>query len=206
MKKLLVFACACLTFTLSVARAANWGFYDSDRSWIGIHFKTNNVVNTNWYSVWDGGAGTFQNANFGIFNTSLGDEIRVVGYDTKTWKSAGGDVTGCEYFYTRYQEGNRGTPSFTSMGGGWMENLGGGNQKWGNANVASANIASGISTLTNRMEIYGRIDGTGDPSGSQYDNNNGASDNYNARFLIIPEGGMIGVLAAGLGWLAWRKR
>ncbi|MCX7003221.1 MAG: hypothetical protein NTV22_08110 [bacterium] len=206
MKKLLVLTMCLAFWGTTVAKAANWGFWDADRSWIGIHTKISNVIVTNWYTLWNAGAGTFVNANLGTFNPSAGDELRIAEYNTKTWKGAGGDVTGCEYLYIYYEDGQRGKPSSTSMGGGWLQDLGDGNQKWGSGNVGSANIAGSISTVTNRLEIYGYISGATDPVDAIFDDNNSAPANYDALFYVVPEGGMVGLLTAGLGCLFWRKR
>jgi len=217
MKHLFAIALCLALLGAAVARAANWGFWDDQRSFVGLEIKTNAVVLTNWYSLWSGAVllnPPFTNKVIGVagplatFNPGAGDSLRILAYDTKTWKTTGGDVSACEYFYARYADGNRGTPTFTSIGGGWLEDLGSGNQKWGNGNVWSANIASGLSTVTNRLEIVGSITGATDPVVKQWDNNGGymTLSGYSAQFLVIPEGGLIGLLTAGLGWLFWRKR
>ncbi len=156
-----------------------WGFWDIDRSW--IWFQENANVNT--YSIWNGAPGTLHNHNFGTF--SYGDVLTINGYDTKTWKNegAGGDVTACEYFYTIYPTGNRPpSPVFISMGGGWIADLGNGDQKWGNWNV-NANILAGLPTGNYTLEIYGKITGKDCSSCApydQYDSNGG--NNYLAYF------------------------
>ncbi|MDN5328261.1 MAG: hypothetical protein PWP35_48 [Bacteroidales bacterium] len=160
--------------------AQQWGFWDNDRSY--IWFQENANVNT--YSIWNGAPGTFHNHNFGTL--SYGDVLTINGYDTKTWKNegAGGDVTGCEYFYTIYPTGNRPpSPVFISMGGGWIENLPNpGDQKWGNHSV-NANILSGLPSGDYTIEIYGKITGKdcgSCPSYDQFDSNGG--NNYLAYF------------------------
>lgn len=204
MKKLFALAVVCALCTAPAL--ADWGFWNFDRSWIGIRIKIGTSDTTNWYTLWNGAAGTFHNANLGTLNPNVGDVLQIIAYDTKTWKSGGSDVQQCQYFYTVYEEGNRpGSPTFTSLGGGWLQDLGGGNQKWGNANCNTTNIAALISTVTNRLEVYGQVYGTL-PTEWKYDNNNNAPANYNARFVVIPEGGMIGLLASAFGLAVLRKR
>jgi len=201
MKKLIV-----LTLILGFANTlfAAWGFHDDFRSYVQFHEKKGATVETNTYSLWNAAAGTFENHDFGIFNPGNGDEFVMLLYDTKTFKNDGSDVNGCEYFYTRYEKGNRpGSVSFTSLGGGWLEDLGSDNQKWGVASM-TVNMLSGLSIITNTLEIYGQVTGT-NPDETQYDNNNSAPANYSSTFLIIPEPTSIFLIFLGLGFLRFRK-
>ncbi|MCX6277932.1 MAG: T9SS type A sorting domain-containing protein [Bacteroidetes bacterium] len=175
MKKQLLFFIMFLT--ASTLFAANWGLYDADRSWITLNVKAVSEP----YTLWNSGTGSFQNHNFGTFTS---DEVfTITAFDVKTWKSSGGNVTGCEYYYIIYQTGARpGSPTFTSLGGDFISDLGSGNQKWGRTGI-SINLLSGLASGGNyTLEIYGRVSGTGDPYGYLYDNNNGNSSNYSATF------------------------
>jgi len=173
MKKLLLFfVVALLSFQVN---AQNWGFWDATRSTV--------TVNGISYSLWNSGAGSFQGANLGTYN--VGSTLPLTAYSVNTWKSYGGDVTGSTYYYLIYATGNRpASPVFTSMGGGWMANIGSnGDQTWG-ASSLSVNILSGLLAGNYTLEIYGQIDGTGTPSGTQYDNNNSNATNYTATFTV----------------------
>jgi len=184
---------------------AAWGFWDATRSYVQFHEKKSGTVQTNTYSLWDSGTGTYNGHDFGIFNIPGGDELVMLLYDTKTWKSDGGNVTGCEYFYTRYTNNLRpASPTFTSLGGGWLQDLGSGNQLWGNHSLTVNILETLNNSKTNVLEIYGQITGT-TPSGTAYDNNNGDSDNYSATFVAMPEPASIILLLFGLGFMAFRK-
>lgn len=195
MKKYLVIA-LCVS---SVTLLADWGFWDATRSYVQFHEKQSGVTVTNTYSLWDSGTGTFDGHDFGTFNPVTGDELVMLLYDTKTWKNSGGDVTGCTYFVTTYEKDNRGAPTWTNLGGGWLEDIdASGNQKWGVASM-EVDILALASDITNKVEIYGQVGGT-TPDTVIYDNNNSDIDNYSADFMIIPEptGIIAGVFALGI--------
>jgi hypothetical protein len=151
------------------AKGANWGFYNDDRSWVVIEVEGNQSP----YSLWNTTCGTFNGAFLG--GVAQGGSLKIVSYDTKTWKS-GGDVTGCQYWY-KIDSGTA-----VSMGGGYISSLGGNNQKWGNSSV-NANVAAGLAPGSHTLTIYGKITGTGDPNGDQWDSNGG--DNYTATFYVF---------------------
>lgn len=174
-KTILLLTILCFAFH---SFSANWGMWDAYRSYIIFTVKTETGFTK---SLWNNGAGEFQNFDFGTFTSS--ETFQITGYDVKTWKSSGGDVTGCEYFYVIYPTGQRpSSPTFSSLGGKWLENLGDGNQKWGNDGL-SVDLLSGLqSGGTYTIEVYGQVSGTGDPNGFQYDNNGGA--NFTATFTF----------------------
>ena len=156
---------------------AEWGLWDSDRSYIVLNVKGS----SNTYSLWNGGTGTFQGTNLGTFTN--GDVLEINNFDVKTWKDGPSDVTGCEYFYVIYETGSRpSSPSFISLGGGFLQDLGNGNQKWGGSGLA-VDLLVGLDANKNyTLEIYGKVDGT-NPNESKYDNNNNSSTNYTATFI-----------------------
>ncbi|HPA77229.1 MAG TPA: PEP-CTERM sorting domain-containing protein [Kiritimatiellia bacterium] len=200
MRKLIVFA---LVAMMAGSTFAAWGFWDADRSWVIIDSGSGDVG----YSLWDSAAGTFQNNDFGSFDVDT-DTFVLSGYDTKVWKDGGSDVNGVEYFYTIYSGSRPETPTFSSLGGGWMSDTP--FQVWGNA-AADVNLLSGLSAgQTYTLEIYGQITGTddGNPANNYnlYDNNGGAPANYTATFATIPEPATFGLLAIGAGLMYLRKR
>jgi hypothetical protein len=176
MKKLLLFLFViCITLN---AMSANWGMWSATRSYIVFTVKSTTGVTK---SLWDNSVGNFQNTDFGEFTSS--ETFKITGFDVKTWKSSGGDVTGCEYFYTIYQSGQRPlTPTFISLGGQWLEDLGSGNQKWGKTGINFDLLSGLISGGNYTIEVYGQVSGTGDPASPQYDNNSGA--NFTATFTF----------------------
>lgn len=203
MKKLFALALVCAL--LASSALADWGFYTADRTWIGILTIISGVTNETWYNLYDSGQKDWaSNPVLGTFNPGAGDVLKIKAYDVKTWKGVGSDVQQCEYYYTVYEDGNRpGSPTYTSLGGSWLQDLGGGNQKWGNADCNTTNIASLISTATNRLEVYGRVYGTS-PNEWKYDNGDNPSSNYSAKFIVVPEASVVGVFMAVLAWLARR--
>jgi len=152
---------------------ADWGMYDADRSWITI----NENGGSSAYTLWNSATGTFDGSNLGTY--SSGHTLQITAFDVKTWKNNGGDVTGVEYFYRVYKQGES-APSFTSLGGGWIADLGGGNQKWGLAST-TVDLLDGVNSAgTWVVEVYGSVTGT-TPSTTIFDNNSGS--NYIATFI-----------------------
>lgn len=155
----------------SVWRVGAWGLYNADRSWIGLNIKGN----VQYFKVWDNGTGPIHEMDLGTF---IGDDkLELYGFDIKTWKKSGGDVTGGKFYYRVYYSGTKNPPSFNEINLGFMEDLGGGNQKWGFSGFMHnlREIFPGKFT----MEFYIKMDGT-DPNKSEYDSNNG----INYRFYF----------------------
>ena len=161
-----------------IYRVGAWGLWNDQRSYAGFNVDGTSTPLT----VWDNGAGNYQDYDFGTFTGS--DVFELSSYDIKSWKSSGGDVTGGNLFYTIYPKGNRpDSPVFTSEVISLMEDIGGtqtGNQKWGFLGK-TINLLEGLSAGEYTLEIYTKVDGT-DPNKSEYDNNNGNTSNYTAHF------------------------
>jgi hypothetical protein len=200
MKKLLAFALVAMMAGVSFGA---WGFYDADRSWVVLDDGSGPAG----YSLWNSGAGTFQGADLGMFDLTV-DSFTLTGIDTKTFKNGSSDVTGTEYFYTIYTGTRPKSPTFTSLGGGFLQDYGSGNQQWG-ATGLTVDLLAGLSAGTSyTLEIYGMITGNDDGNPlnnyNQYDNNNNAPANYTATFdtapAAIPEPATMSLL--GLGALA----
>ena len=45
---------------------ADWGMWDLNRRWIAI----DTGATSDWYSLWDGGAGTYEGAFLGVYTAS----------------------------------------------------------------------------------------------------------------------------------------
>ena len=188
---------------------AAWGLFDANRSYTGIKVG---AATTNNYTVWNAGTGNF---NGSVLNatayTSAAQTLQINYYDVKTFKNGGDDVTGGTYFWTVYETGNRGTPTFSSINLAWQSDLGGGDQQWGfsgnTTSILAAPAVSFTSGLKNyTFEFYVQVNGTG---GSVYDNNGGAASNYTATFSTIPEPSTYALLALsamGMGGYVIRRR
>ena len=115
-----------------------------------------------------------QGTNLGTF--SAGQTLVFVGGENKTWKNGGADVTGGRIYYRVYT----GTPSgsFSNVNFGWLQDLGGGDQKWGASN-GTTNILSGLPAGSYTLEVYAEADTN---VGAKYSNNGGA--NYKATFTV----------------------
>ncbi|MCF8268121.1 MAG: T9SS type A sorting domain-containing protein [Ignavibacteriales bacterium] len=156
---------------------AGWGLFDAGRSDLTINF---NGTGTN-YTIWNSGVGTFNTANLGEFTLNT-QTLAISDWAVYTWKNGAGDVTNADLYYTIYENGNRpGTPVFTMIDGGWLADLGGGDQRWGKSSSTSIDITGLTNGKTYKLEIYIKVDGTESavPS-SIYDNNSGS--NYIATF------------------------
>lgn len=147
---------------------ADWGFWDSDRSWIVFQERATTAT----YSIWNNGVGTFNNKDFGTFVT--GETFQLAAYDIKTFKNNGSDVTGGKFFYTIYLKGNRpGTPVFNPTTFGFIADLGSGNQKWGCLNM-NINLLNNLSPGEYTIEVYSETSGK-IPDETKYDNNSGTN-------------------------------
>ena len=171
MKKLITFF-----FILIVAQTvifADWGFYTATRSYIKINFKGTETT----YSLYDNGAGTFNVANFGDI-TALSNTFKLVLWDIKTFKNGGSDVTGGKLYWRIYKQGS--TPgAFNARTALFLQDLGGGNQKWGEG-AANVDLPTYLDPgATYKLEVYIEMYGTL-PNETKYDNNGGA--NYIATF------------------------
>lgn len=178
-----------ITFAFSSSSRAAWGLFNFDRSYIGIRVG----ATTNNYTVWVGATGNFNGSVLSATPfSSVSDTFQINYYDVKTFKNGGSDVTGGTFFWTVYETGNRGTPTFSSININFIENLGGGgDQKWGFSGnttsiLSSPNVSfnSGLKNYT--FEFYSQMNGTS-PNGSVFDNNNNNPSNYTATFQTIPE-------------------
>lgn len=175
MKKSLYFFLFSLLFTVQVF--ADWGFYYSDRSWIGINF---NGVNTS-YKLFDAGnvsgPGYYDGSYLGGF-TSPSQTLAISFWDIKTWKNGGSDVQQAQLYYRVYEQGQSGG-AFTQVIGGWLQDYGGGDQKWGKGTSTSIDITNLLPGKTWVLEVYIQVYGTS-PDEWKYDSNNGA--NFKATF------------------------
>ncbi|HPN38559.1 MAG TPA: hypothetical protein PL041_09145, partial [Melioribacteraceae bacterium] len=139
MKKNLLFILIILFFGPDLYAQDKWGLKDEQRSYIGIKVDDNSA---NWYSLWNSGTGTYHGSTLATF-TSNTQSLSIVGWDVKTWKNDGEDVTGATLYYVIYKQGQRPTtPTFTQVIGGWLVNLTGSDQKWGSGVEHIINISS----------------------------------------------------------------
>ena len=134
----------------------------------------------------------FQGANLGIFDTSVGNTLVLVGGEIKTFKNGPSDVTGGRFDYRVFKVGD--TPgSFTEFNLNFNSDLGGGDQKWDNTG-ANANLLSGLGNGSYTVQVFAYSTTN---EGNKFSNNGGA--NYSANFSVVPETssaalGMIGSL------------
>ena len=209
MKNLLFAVAAVVLVSTASESMAAWGLFNADRSYIGIKVDTT----TNNYTVWNAGTGNFNGSVLsGTPFTSVGQTLQINYYDVKTFKNGGDDVTGGTFFWTVYETGNRGTPSFSSINLAFIENIGvNGDQKWGFAGnttsiLSSPNVSFTSGSKNYTFEFYTQVNGTG---GSVFDNNNNNASNYTATFATVPEPSTYALLAlsaAGLGCHVFRRR
>jgi hypothetical protein len=177
---------------------ADWGLYSADRSW--TVFVTNGANNTR--AVWNNGF-VFGTPHLGTFNPGASQTLTLSAYDVKTWKNSGSDVTGGTYYYRIYAT-NASPGSFSSQGINWIQELGGGDQKWG-FSEASIDLLGSRPNGTYNFEFYAEMNGTA-PTKTEYDNNGGS--NFTATFTVIPEpaSAILAVLAGTVAFTARRRR
>ncbi|MBE2281295.1 MAG: T9SS type A sorting domain-containing protein [Ignavibacteriaceae bacterium] len=164
-------------FLFSSYSFAEWGFFESDRSWIGIKINTS----SNSYTLWNDGTGTFHNTNLG-FLSSTSNDFEITFWDVKTFKNSGSDVTGVSLWYRIYKVGGEGG-AFIEVVGGFLQDLGSGNQKWGNTVTNDINPGNLDPNSHYYLEVYISANGT-NPNETRFDSNNGI--NYRATFYTGP--------------------
>ncbi|GAB1348832.1 hypothetical protein MASR1M107_10450 [Ignavibacteriales bacterium] len=171
MKKLITIL--VFLFIGQIVVLADWGFYYATRSYIKINFKGTETT----YSLFDNGGSTFNGANLGDIS-ALSNTFKLVLWDVKTFKNSGSDVTGGKIYWRIYKQGS--TPgSFNSRTASFLQDLGGGNQKWGEGS-ANVDLPTYLDPgATYKFEVYIEMYGTL-PNETKYDNNSGA--NYIATF------------------------
>lgn len=144
----------------------------------------------------------FQGANFGTFNTGVGNTLTLVGGEIKTFKNGGSDVTGAFFNYRVFKVGDS-PGSFIEFGLPFGANLPApGDQRWDKTNQ-NVNLLSGLGNGNYTLEVFARATATG-PTQTHFSNNGGA--NYTASFTVIPEpaSAVLGLLGSVL--LVRRRR
>lgn len=136
----------------------------------------------------------FQGANFGTFNTTVGNTLVLNGGEIKTFKNGSSDVTAGKFDYRIYLVGA--TPgSFNELNLGFNSNLGPpGDQKWDNTG-ANVNLLSGLSNGNYTLEVFAKALTN---EGDRFSNNGGA--NFIANFSVVPEptSAALGLLGSAL--------
>lgn len=196
MKKFLSFFLSTVAFALPSSSIAAWGLFNDDRSFIGIN--VGGTVTT--YAVWNNGVGNFNGTALGGTAFISAEQVfQINAYDVKTFKNDGSDVTGGTFYWTVYETGNRGTPSYSTINIPFSSDLGFGNQKWGftgntTSILASPNVSFNTGLRNYTIEVYAEMNGL-NPNTPVYDNNGGV--NYTATFQTIPEPSTYALLALG---------
>ncbi len=194
MKKILAFA---LVAMMAATSFGAWGMWASDGSFTSTTIDGVSQTLT-----------AFDSYDFGTFDLTLDTMIFSL-ITLNTWKNGASDVMDVNYYYTIYTGARPGTPTFTQIDGGWLADLGGGDQSWGatGLSIDLLDYAGLTAGTTYTLEIYGEEYGDDDTSASApyyiYDNNNAAPANYTATFstaAAVPEPATMSLL--GLGALA----
>lgn len=198
MKKALVFAMVALV--AGSALAQSWGFWDAQRSRIGLG---DGMVST-WYDLWSEGSGDgtgswFNGNSLGSFVE--GSNYQVYNWELRTWgdNAAGAamwisvSAVGGPYNHQEWWQTNSEIISGTDRL--WTGYVDGGSQ---GGDAFQLNILNGLDPGNYQLQVYIRAWGA-DP-GEDWDSNNGA--NYTANFTVtpIPEPATMSLL--GLGALA----
>ncbi|MDY0078205.1 MAG: DUF5018 domain-containing protein, partial [Bacteroidales bacterium] len=145
------------TWTVTVTEAAppppNYGLRDDG--------GTNLPTITYWYS---GQSGDITEKG-SVFDTkALGELIAlyIKGANIKSWKSAGGDVTGATFSYKIWESTATEPAVYTEKAVNWSSDDGGGNQTWSNFG-AEIEAASGLAPGNYNFKILFSINGSGIP-------------------------------------------
>lgn len=168
MKKIYFLLLMVLTVSFTNAQVA--GIYES--------YAVLNIRNTgNVYYDLEANTSNpdFNGVNLGDFTSN--EVLAFAGGEMKTFKNSGADVTGGNIYYRVYSGSTGG--SFSSIGFNFLEDLGGGNQKWGSLS-GTENILAGLSHGNYTLEVYVAAS-TSD--GIKYSSNGGA--NFKATFKVV---------------------
>lgn len=198
-----------LALGLSVSSAfAAAGIYDDD-----VVINANNGGNF-YYGLGNGThQGTFNNRDFGTFDTSAGASLLLNGGEVFTYKSDSSDVTGASIFYNVHLD-TAGQGSFTEVPMNFGQDFGydgGGfnHQRW-DKSTAAKDLLAGLANGSYTLEIFSKAytNGQSGAASEIYDSNNGS--NFKASFTVVPEPSsivsMLGTSLMGLLYLVRRRR
>jgi len=188
---------------------ADRGFVLTDRSHVAF-ISSKATKDTNWYTLFDNTWGTYVGTNLGTYAPASGEALILHAFDTKTCGTPTEFYTTCVYFYAVYPTNQRpANPTFTSMGGSLIADLGGDTQQWGrstsdpvNENITATPGLSNGAAYT--LEILGYCSNETDGA-YVVEGIGGEGERYIAQFtMAIPEP-VVAVAIMGL-LLAFRRR
>lgn len=168
-------------------------------------------IDGSWYTLGPGYTGPYDLGTFELTDSLMLNEWNANTY--KQWATSDGgpdNISGITLYYTIYETSSASSDTFTGVAGGFLSDVGGGDQKWG-SELTGPDFLTGLSAGTQyTMEVYVQVSGSGFNDGSEYLKN--GADNFAFTFEtaagadVVPEPTTMALLGLGAAAVALRRK